>query len=91
MGRRIARQASTILSGRQFATAVDGTVITFRCKREGHTYRVDFASKRRRLTARLGPGACKMMASWWSEAKGGCIGHCPKCDTKFAADKDVRS
>ena len=76
---------STMVQGRQFAVAVDGTVITFECKRSRHRYKIDFASKRRRLTARLSPDACKFQASWWSEEKGGCIGACPKCEKSAAA------
>jgi len=78
--RRALGNTSTMINGRQFAIAVDGTVITFECKRSRHRYKIDFASKRRRLTARLTPAACKLQASWWSEEKGGCIGGCPKCE-----------
>ena len=78
--RRRLGNTSTMVQGRQFAVAVDGTVITFECKRARHRYKIDFASKRRRLTARLSANACKFQASWWSEEKGGCIGACPKCE-----------
>lgn len=78
--RRHLGHTSTMTNGRQFAVAVEGTVITFECKRSRHCYKIDFASKRRRLTARLSPQACKFQASWWSEEKGGCIGACPKCE-----------
>jgi len=78
--RRRLGNTSTMVQGRQFAVAVEGTVITFECKRARHRYRIDFASKRRRITARLSPVACKFQASWWSEEKGGCIGACPKCE-----------
>ena len=44
-------KTSTMINGRQFAVAVDGTVITFECKRARHRYKINFASKRRRLTA----------------------------------------
>lgn len=74
------RPSSTMKSGRQYALAVEGTVITFECERGKHTYKIDFASKRRKLTARLGAAGAKLMASWWSREKGGCIGNCPKCD-----------
>lgn len=70
-------KVSTMISGRQYATGVDGTVITFECGRQGHTYKIDHGKKP--LHRRMGPGACKMMASWWSREKGGCIGECPKC------------
>lgn len=66
-----------MISGRQYATAVDGTVITFVCDRNGHTYKIDFSKKP--LTQRLGNAACRMMARWWSRERGGCIGECPKC------------
>lgn len=72
-------RASTMISGRQYAVAVDGTVITFECARAGHTYKIDFGAKRRALARRMQSGACKMMASWWSREKGGCIGECPRC------------
>ena len=78
--RRTLGKHSTITNGRQFAVNVDGTVITFECKRSRHRYTINFASKRRRLTTRLSPAACKLQASWWSEEKGGCIGACPKCE-----------
>lgn len=78
---------STLTTGRQYAVAVDGTVITFECKRARHRYKIDFGSKRRRLTARLSPDACKFQASWWSEEKGGCIGACPKCEKAEKAEK----
>ena len=74
------RSHSTMTTGRQFAVSVEGTVITFECKRSRHRYKIDFASKRRRLTARASPDACRFYASWWSEEKGGCIGACPKCE-----------
>lgn len=75
-----ARNTSTLTNGRQFAVAVNGTVISFECKRARHRYKIDFASKRRRLTARLTPDAAKFLASWWCEEKGGCIGACPRCE-----------
>jgi hypothetical protein len=78
--RRRLNNTSTVVTGRQFAVTVEGTVITFECKRARHQYRIDFGSKRRRLTARLSPDGCKFHASWWSEEKGGCIGACPKCE-----------
>lgn len=71
---------STMTNGRQFAVAVEGAVITFECKRSRHRYKINFASKRRRLTARLSSQAAKFQASWWSEEKGGCIGACPTCE-----------
>ena len=78
--RACVRRASTMTNGRQFAVAVDGTVISFECKRARHRYKIDFASKRRRLTARLTPDAAKFLASWWCEEKGGCVGACPQCE-----------
>lgn len=84
--RRRLSNKSTMINGRQFAVAVDGTVITFECKAFRHRYKIDFASKRRRLTARLSPAACKFQASWWSEEKGGCIGGCPQCEKDKAKD-----
>ncbi len=66
-----------MLSGRQYATGVDDTTIIFECERFGHTYQINYS--KRPLTQRMGSSACKMMASWWSKAKGGCIGECPKC------------
>lgn len=84
--RRRLNGVSTMTSGRQYAIAVEGTVITFECERSGHRYKIDFASKRRRLTARLSPQACKFQASWWSKEKGGCIGACPKCENN-SSDK----
>lgn len=78
-GRMRNARASTMISGRQYAIAVESTVITFECERAKHVYKIDFASKRRRLTARLSPQATKFHASWWSREKGGCIGECPKC------------
>jgi hypothetical protein len=77
-----------MVQGRQYAVAVEGTVITFECDRAGHTYKIDFASKRRRLTARATPDGAKFYASWWSKEKGGCIGACPKCE-KENAEKAV--
>lgn len=68
-----------MIQGRQYATAVTGTVITFECKRSGHTYKINYGLKRLPIYRRMGVDACKMMASWWSRAKGGCIGECPKC------------
>ena len=86
--RRRVGKTSTMINGRQFAVAVDGTVITFECKRARHRYKIDFASKRRRLTARLSPDTCKFQASWWSEEKGGCIGGCPQCEKAEKAEKE---
>lgn len=68
-----------MISGRQYAVGVEGTVITFECKRAGHTYKVDMASKRRKIVQRLGEAATRFHASWWSKEKGGCIGECPIC------------
>jgi len=65
------------VSGRQYAIAVNGTVITFQCKRANHIYQIDFGKKP--LHRRLGEAACRMMASWWSREKGGCIGECRAC------------
>lgn len=73
-------KGSTMINGRQDAIAVDGTVITFKCRREGHTYKIDFGRKGLPVSRRMGPSGCKMMASWWSSEKGGCIGECPKCE-----------
>lgn len=73
-------RASTMASGRQYATAVNDTTITFECERAGHTYKINFGLKRRPISQRMGSGGCKMMASWWSREKGGCIGECPKCE-----------
>lgn len=70
-------RASTLLYGRQYAVKCEGTTITFECERAGHTYAINFG--RRPIAQRLGENAAKMMASWWSRAKGGCIGECPKC------------
>ncbi len=70
-------RASTMKHGRQYATGVDGTVISFECP-HGHTYKVDFS--KRPIARRMGAQACRMMASWWSREKGGCIGECPKCE-----------
>lgn len=71
-------RASTMKSGRQYATSVNGTVITFECERAQHVYRIDFAKKP--IARRMGEGACRMIYSWWTKAKGGCIGDCPKCE-----------
>lgn len=71
-------KGSTMVNGRQYAIAVEGTVITFECDRKRHTYKIDYSKKP--LARRMGASACKMMASWWSRAKGGCIGDCPKCE-----------
>ena len=84
-------KTSTMINGRQYAVAVDGTVITFECKRARHRYKIDFGSKRRRLTARLSPDACKFQASWWSEEKGGCIGGCPQCEKAEKAAKEDKT
>lgn len=73
-------RTSTMTTGRQFAVAVDGAVISFECKRARHSYKINFASRRRRLSARLTPHAAKFYASWWCEEKGGCIGACPQCE-----------
>jgi hypothetical protein len=70
-------QASTMISGRQYAVALNGTIMTFECEREKHTYKIDFS--KRPITRRVGPEGCKMFASWWSREKGGCIGECPRC------------
>lgn len=64
-------------NGRQYAIKVEGTVVTFECQREGHTYSIDFG--KRPLAQRLGEQACRMMARWWSRERGGSIGECPHC------------
>ena len=74
-----AAQTSTMVGGRQYAIGVEGTVITFECKRAGHTYKIDMASKRKKAVQRLGEAATRFHASWWSKEKGGCIGECPVC------------
>ena len=56
-------KTSTMINGRQYAVAVDGTVITFECKRARHRYKIDFGSKRRRLTARLSPASISHSSS----------------------------
>lgn len=75
----VKRRPSTMLDGRQYAVKVDGATITFECQREGHTYSIDFSSKRRPIAQRFGASGARMFASWWSRDKGGCIGTCPKC------------
>ena len=70
-------RASTVVSGRQYAIGVEGTKIEFECARAGHKYKINFGNKP--LHRRMGEEACRMMASWWSRAKGGCSGECPKC------------
>lgn len=84
-------RASTMSSGRQYATAVDGTVITFECEHQKHEYKIDFSKKP--LASRMGPAGCRLMAGWWSREKGGCIGECPKCvrAEKAAARKAATS
>lgn len=72
------RRASTITSGRQYAVAVEGTLITFECKASRHRYGIEFGKGP--VHRRMSPDACRMMASWWSEAKDGCIGECPYCE-----------
>lgn len=72
------RRVSTRVQGRQHAIAVDGTLVTFECKRARHRYGIEFGKGP--VHRRLSPDACRMMASWWSEAKGGCIGECPECE-----------
>lgn len=66
-----------MVSGRQYVTGLVGTVMTFECERVKHTYKIDFSKKP--LARRMGESGCRLMASWWSRAKGGCIGECPKC------------
>ena len=70
-------RASTMTSGRQYAVSVEGTTILFECGRANHTYKINFAKKP--IARRMGAAACRMMASWWTRAKGGCLGECPKC------------
>lgn len=77
MTRGRSSRASTMATGRQYATSVAGHVIHFECARKGHMYKIDYSKKPH--TQRLGTMACRMMASWWSREKGGCIGECPKC------------
>ena len=72
-------RASTMVSGRQYAVAVEGTVITFECKRFGHQYKVDMASKRRKIVQRLDAAATRFHYNWWTKEKGGCTGECPVC------------
>lgn len=71
---------STMVNGRQYAVGVEGTVITYECKRHRHRYEIDHGSKRLRLNQRLGVQGAAMMAKWWSEERGGCIGSCPACE-----------
>lgn len=77
-----------MLQGRQYATAVDEMVITFECGRQGHTYKINWGKKT--LTQRMGSEACRMMARWWSRARGGCIGNCPLCDKEAKLAKEGR-
>ena len=81
-------RASTIVSGRQYAVRVEGTVIFFECDRAGHSYKIDWSKKS--LTKRMGPEGCKMMAGWWSREKGGCIGNCPMCDKEAKQKEQTR-
>lgn len=69
---------SGVMRERQYAVSVDGTKITFECP-HGHRYTQDMAGKRRKIAQRMGVGGARMMASWWSREKGGCIGDCPVC------------
>jgi hypothetical protein len=81
-------KATSVLSGRQYATAVEGTVISFECARHGHTYKINFGLKKLPISRRMGPEGCRMMARWWSREKGGCIGACPTCE-KQELNKDT--
>ena len=78
-----------MLSGRQYAVARDGTKITFECARAAHQYTMDLGKKSLPVSRRLGESGARMMASWWSRAKGGCIGVCPKCLREEKKQKDV--
>lgn len=75
-------RASTMSNGRQYATGVANTVISFVCDRAGHAYKINYGAKRLPISRRMGADGCKMMASWWSREKGGCVGYCPKCEKK---------
>lgn len=81
-------RASTWSHGRQYATGVSGTIITFVCERLGHEYKINYGLKRLPVSRRMGPSGCKMMASWWSRAKGGCIGECPECEKAANVTKE---
>lgn len=73
-------------SGRQYATAVNGTTITFECERAQHTYNINFGNKP--LHRRLQEPGCRLMARWWSREKGGCIGECPTCKRTSKGTKE---
>lgn len=70
---------STMGTGRATAVYLGDEKIQFTHMRCGHVWVVDYAKKpaHKRLG---GPTGCKMMASWWSAEKGGCISACPKCE-----------
>lgn len=72
--------AGTFVNGRQYAVAHQGTTIEFECATAGHRYQEDFGV--RPVAQRLGPTGVALMASWWSRARGGCIGTCPQCQKK---------
>lgn len=71
------RQGGTVVDGRQYAVGLEGSVITFECARAGHRYTQDF--NRGPVTKRITGAGLRLMADWWSKAKGGCIGQCPTC------------
>ena len=71
-------RASTMVSGRQYAVSLVGTIITFECEKAGHNYKIDYSKKP--LARRMGEMGCRLMFRWWSKEAGGCIGECPKCE-----------
>jgi hypothetical protein len=80
-------RASTMTNGRQYATGVEGAVISFECEREGHKYKINYGLKSMPISRRMGPAGCALMAGWWSREKGGCIGTCPTCKKQTTVTK----
>ena len=80
-----AMKPSTVGTGRADAVYLGDQRIQFTHRRCGHVWVVDYAKKS--VTKRLPPAGCRMMASWWSAEKGGCISACPKCERVARTEK----
>jgi hypothetical protein len=69
---------------RDFAVALDGSVMTFECGRAQHRYTLDF-SKEKNPSKRLSPTFLAKMRSYWSRQGGGCTSW--KRDAKWPAGR----
>lgn len=72
-----ARMAGTPAQ-RCYAVGRHGTRVDFECS-EGHSFSIDYGSKRRPVSKRIGETGVRLLSRYWTREHGGTYGACPSC------------